>query len=69
MTAVEKLGYLANLERCKAQQRIHTGNYDPCDYRGAYDLWMTAYGQERLARKAQSIAAEAYMERQCNRRG
>jgi hypothetical protein len=66
LTPVEKLGFLANLERCKAQQTIHLGNYDPYDHRGVYRMWMDAYGKEGLARKAQSLSAEAKMERDCD---
>lgn len=66
LTPAEKLGYLANLERMKAQQTIHLGNYDPADYRGVYSLWMAAWGDEDAARRAQGRAAEAYMDRACN---
>jgi len=66
MTPADKLGYLANIERCKAQQAIHMGNYDPCDHRGVYHLWLLAWGNEDMARKAQSLAAERMMERQCS---
>ena len=66
MSKGEKLGYLANLERCKAQQTIHLQNYSPTDYRGVYELYLTAYGDENLARKAQAHAAEAFMDQQCN---
>lgn len=64
MTPLERIGYLANLERCKAQDRIHTGNYDPADYQGVYALWLEAHGREDLARKAQSRAAEVYADRE-----
>jgi len=69
MTPVEKLGYSANLERCKAQDTIHRGNFDPTNHRAVYDLYLAAYDDEDLARKAQSLAAEAYMDRRCNEAG
>ena len=65
LTKTERFGYLANLERMKAQHTIHLGNFDAFDYKAVYGLWMAAYGDEDLARKAQAQAAEAYMERAC----
>jgi hypothetical protein len=66
MTAAEKLGYLANLNRVKAQQTIHLGKFDPFNHQAVYALWMAAFGNERLARKAQAMAAEANVNRACN---
>ena len=34
MTRGEKLGFWFNLGRVKAQDRIHRGDYDECDYKG-----------------------------------
>jgi hypothetical protein len=67
MSPLEKIGYLANLERCKAQQVIHLGNYDPANHEAVYALWMAAWGKEKLARRAQGIAAENYVNRECGR--
>lgn len=67
LTPVEKIGYLANLERCKAQQRIHLGQYNPTDWKGVYDLWLYAFGDEELARKARTQALELYVDQQCGR--
>lgn len=49
-----------NLRRCQSQQIIHLGLLDPVDYSGAYNTYLTAYGNEALARKAQSCAAQRY---------
>ena len=65
LTPVERIGYLANLERCKAQQTIHLGNYNPMDYKGLYDLYMFAFGDESLARRAQTQALERFVEHKC----
>lgn len=66
LTAYEKIGYRANLERVKAQDRIHRGDFDQGDYLGAYDLYMTAYGDPELAMKAKCNAAEVFAARSCN---
>lgn len=58
MTGVEKLGLLANLERCKAQQLIQLGKYDPTNYQAVRDLWLQAYDDPKLAQRAMSAAAE-----------
>jgi hypothetical protein len=44
----------------QAQQLIHLGKIDPVDYQGAYSIYMDAFGNESLARKAQSAAAKRY---------
>jgi hypothetical protein len=60
MTGEEKLGLLANLERCKAQQIIHLGKYDHENYQAVYDLYLKAYGNKELALRAKSAAAERF---------
>lgn len=35
--------------------------FDPTDYRGVYELYMRAYGNDRLARRAQSQAMDNYV--------
>jgi hypothetical protein len=67
MTPGEKLGWLANLERCKAQKTIHEGNFEPTDYRGVYSLYLLAHDDVRLAEKAQARALEAYVDQECDR--
>jgi len=54
---------MANLERCKAQQTIHLGNYEPTDYEGVHELYLRAYGNRELAARAKSQAAAAYADR------
>lgn len=44
----------------QAQQVIHLGLLDPVDYQGAYHTYLTAFGNEDLARKAQAVAAKRY---------
>lgn len=63
MSEPQKLGLLANLGRVKAQDTIHNGRFDHGDYQGVYELYLQAYGDEKLARRAQSQAAEIYVER------
>lgn len=53
----------------KAQDIIHRGDYDPCDYSGVYLLYKQAFGNEALARKAQSQAAENHMNRETSKHG
>ena len=62
MTGEEKLGLLANLERCKAQQLIQLGKYDPNNYRSVYDLYLLAYGNKMLADRAKHDAAERHVD-------
>lgn len=42
----------ANLPRVQAQQRILDGGFDPTDWEGIHELYMTAYDDEQLARDA-----------------
>jgi hypothetical protein len=51
----------------QAQDVIHRGDFDPCDYKAVYDLFKVAYGDEEKARKAQSQAAELYANREMER--
>ena len=44
----------------QAQDTIHKGTLDPVDYQGAYHTFLDAFGDEDLARKAQSAAARRY---------
>jgi len=44
----------------QAQQLIHLGQLDPTDYQGAYAIYLDAFGDEALARKAQSAAAKNF---------
>lgn len=46
----------------QAQQAIHLGLLDPVDYQGAYNTFLDAFGNEAIARKAQSAAAKRYVE-------
>ena len=52
-----QLGLLANLPRIQAQARIFDGGVDDEDFEAVYQLWLTAYGDEELARKQQTAAA------------
>ena len=56
-----QLGLMANLERVKAQDRIHKQMYDPADYRGVRELYMDAYGDPALAQQAQTAALKQHM--------
>jgi len=66
MTEAEKIGHLANLPRLLAQDTIHQGNFNPTNPTAVYRLYMQAYGNEELARRAQSLAAEALVEAKTN---
>ena len=67
MGSGRKAGYLANLERCKAQQTIHLGNFSPTDWQGVYQLYLFAFGDRKLAEKARVQAMELLVEQRCNR--
>lgn len=60
----ERLALLANLPRIRAQDAIKRGSFDPMDRDGVYDLFMLAYADETLARKAQADAAELFVEQE-----
>lgn len=67
MTSAEKLGYLANLNRVRAQDTIHRHDFDAADYRAVYSLYLTAYGNKRVADEARRRALELYVDQCCNR--
>lgn len=69
LTPLEKIGYRANLERVKAQQRIHLGLYDEANYEGVYKLYLLAYGDERLAQRAKARALDAYVDQRIKQAG
>lgn len=52
-----QLGLECNLRRVQAQDRIFNDRYDELDYVGVYRLFLDAYGDEDLAREAQTDAA------------
>jgi len=54
---------LANLNRMKAQQKIHLGQYEPTDYQHVYALYLAAFDDEALASKARANALEQYVDR------
>jgi hypothetical protein len=51
--------------RIKAQRKIERGDYNPTDYEGVYNLFLQAYGDEDLAREAQSNAAKLLVQTSC----
>ena len=57
-----QLGLLENLPKMIAQERIYNGNYSPSDPRGVYALFMAAFDDENVARKAQLDAAKALVD-------
>ena len=57
-----QLGLLENLPKLIAQERIYHGNYSPSDPRGVYALFMAAFDDENVARKAQLDAAKALVD-------
>jgi hypothetical protein len=46
----------------QAQHSIHLGLLDPVDFQGAYSTFLDAFGNEELARKAQSAALKRYVD-------
>jgi hypothetical protein len=63
LSGEQRIGLLANLERMKAQQTIHLGNFDPTNWQGIYELYLRAYGNQ-LAEDARMKAMELYIDRQ-----
>jgi hypothetical protein len=58
----QQLGLLENLPKLIAQERIYHGNYSPSDPAGVYALFMSAFDDENVARKAQLEAAKHMVE-------
>jgi hypothetical protein len=58
----QQLGLLENLPKLIAQERIYHGNYSPTDPAGVYALFMSAFDDENVARKAQLEAAKHMVE-------
>jgi hypothetical protein len=48
----------------QAQQTIYDGQFDPANHQRVYELYLAAYGDEDLARRAQANAAETYVNQQ-----
>jgi hypothetical protein len=63
MTDSQKLGLLANLNRMKAQQKIHMEQFEPSDYRQVHALYLQAFDDEELANKARANAMDLYVDR------
>ena len=51
------------MNRVKAQAIVERGDYDPCDYEGIYNLFLTAFGNIELARRQRTKATERYADR------
>ncbi len=62
LTAEQRVGLLANMPRVKAQSRLHNGQFDPTDYRGAYALTLLATGDKAQADRAKANALERYVD-------
>lgn len=58
----ERIGLLANMDRCKAQGLLHHGKFNPLDYEGVYNLVLLATGDEAKARSARADAMERYVD-------
>lgn len=63
LTAEQKFGLMQNLPSVQAQDTIHQGNYDHCDYKGVYNLFSLAFKNEKLAEEMRNKALEAYVEK------
>jgi hypothetical protein len=64
LTDLQRRALLANLDRLKAQQILHDGNFDPCDAETVYNLVLTATGDERKAVRARGTAQENLIARE-----
>jgi len=69
LTEHEKIGLVANIDRVKAQSRLHHGQFNPQDYEGAYNLTLLATGDETKARRAKADAMDRYVDARMARRG
>ena len=56
MTSAEKLKYLLNLPRLKAEQAIHLGLVDMTDAKAAYAAFLLAYDNPKIAQEAATAA-------------
>ena len=52
-----------HLPRMQSQEKIQRGQFDPCDYDGVYQLFLTAFGNEDLARKKQAESFALFVEK------
>lgn len=62
LTESQQVGLLANLQRMQSQESIQRGDYNSTDHNGIYELFISAYGDENLARKMQTSAFKALVE-------
>ncbi len=63
-----KAALRANLPRVQAQDTLHRGDFDPCDYGQAYALTLLATGDEKAALRARGDAIERLVESRSARR-
>jgi hypothetical protein len=63
MTELEKIGYLASLDRVQAQDRINQGLIDWDSPEGVKELFLLAYGDEEKAKRAWRKAQDYYVEK------
>lgn len=64
----QRLGLARSLPKMQCQETIHRGDYSSDDHKGIYELFLTAFGDEELARKMQTQAFKLYVEK-CTRTG
>jgi hypothetical protein len=60
LTRSQQVGLFANLQRCQSQDRLMHGRFDDMDYNGVHDLYMSAFGDARLAREAKVQALKRF---------
>jgi hypothetical protein len=61
-----KIGLIANLGRLESQDIIRSGDYDSTNYEKVYNLFICAYGDEKLASEAKLKALQKYVKQSCN---
>lgn len=65
LTPTQQIGLYANLRRVQAQRQIQAGQLEGLDHTAIFNLYLTAYGDERLANDARRVFLEKYVEQSC----
>ena len=51
----------------RAKKRIDAGQYEPTDYQAVYQLWLAAYGDEKIAENARAQAMQLLVDKHCGK--
>lgn len=55
-------GLWLNLNRVQAQRKIHSGDYDPVDFDGVYELFLMATGDRNVANRARVESLKLFVD-------